>query len=638
MRKLLSVTIVLLTVLLMLSIFAAQAKAESSETDLEVAEKAAQWVISKAEFAGGGYKWPDYSSMGLLFYPATYHGASGVGTFLLKLYQKTRNETYLDYAKRAAQWVCYVAVPENGGYKWPLPNPENYSPGWWLSNFVAGIGDFLLKMYVETGNETYLDYAKGAAQWLISMKVKSDGAGYFIPYNPPGKYGSQAAMGIWPGSHPAFTAIFLLHMYQQISNTSYLQTVEETATWLIDGAESGYALRHLENGGYKWLSDIPYFVGKSSTTDFRLEQTASVALFFLETYSVLHNETYLENAKGGIQWLLSEAVDGSKWPNYPDESTYHLLPWLIEGTDHVMDLLTYAYTITGNSTYLDYAKRHTNWLISQGVTEDDGYKFPYYEGDTTYDPYYNALCYAYLRMMYGQTGNSTYIDYANGVRKWLINTATTGNPGIKWKVLVHDPYYNPCWYGNTGIGYYLLSVPSAPSLSLTPDTGFSSTTVVGSGFSNDSKVTIAWDGTVIPTIPSPLTTEANGSFTATINVLTQNSPGPHAVNATDESGNWATATFTVVDMTGPQGPKGDKGDKGDTGAQGPKGPQGPQGLKGDKGDKGDTGAQGPQGLQGPQGPPGVTSAELQFLVNGLTMAAAIIAICLSAIALFRKKP
>jgi len=154
---------------------------------------------------------------------------------------------------------------------------------------------------------------------------------------------------------------------------------------------------------------------------------------------------------------------------------------------------------------------------------------------------------------------------------------------------------------------------------LMPSTGFASTTVTGSGFANSSRITITWDGTVILTVPSSLTTDANGSFTAIISVLTQKSPGPHTVNATDESGNWATATFTVVDMTGLQGQKGDKGDKGDTGAQG---------LKGDKGDKGDTGD------QGPQGPPG----EVPFIISGLTIAVSIIAICLATIALFRKKP
>jgi len=171
---------------------------------------------------------------------------------------------------------------------------------------------------------------------------------------------------------------------------------------------------------------------------------------------------------------------------------------------------------------------------------------------------------------------------------------------------------SPNYYVRIGL---TTSTPTAGAhITLTPNTGFASTTVVGSGFSNNSKITVRWDGTVISTVPRPLITDANGNFTATINVLTQNSPGPHTVNATDESGNWATATFTVINMTGPQGPKGDKGDKGDTGAQGP------------------------QGLQGPQGPPGVTSTELQFLINGLTMAASIIAICLAAIALFRKKP
>lgn len=162
-------------------------------------------------------------------------------------------------------------------------------------------------------------------------------------------------------------------------------------------------------------------------------------------------------------------------------------------------------------------------------------------------------------------------------------------------------------------------------LRLIPSTGFAAATAVGTGFSSNSKITISWDGTSIPTVPSPLTTDANGNFTAIITVLTQTTPGPHTVNATDESGNWATVTFTVVDMTGPQGPKGDKGD---TGAQGPQGLQGP------------TGSQGPQGIQGPQGPqgsPGVTSGELQFLVNGLTIAASIIAICLATIALFIKK-
>ena len=179
------------------------------------------------------------------------------------------------------------------------------------------------------------------------------------------------------------------------------------------------------------------------------------------------------------------------------------------------------------------------------------------------------------------------------------------------------------WEVSENRDIWVTKIPS--EISLTPDDGFACTTVAGSGFLNNSKITIIWDGTVVPTVPSPLTTDANGNFTAIIIVPAQTSPGSHTVNATDESGNWATATFTVIDMTGPPGPKGDKGDKGDQGIQGLTGPTGP------KGDKGDTGE------QGPQGPPG-TPGEVPFIISGLTIAVSFIAICLAAIALFRKKP
>lgn len=86
------------------------------------------------------------------------------------------------------------------------------------------------------------------------------------------------------------------------------------------------------------------------------------------------------------------------------------------------------------------------------------------------------------------------------------------------------------------------------SIALAPSTGFASTTIAGSGFSYNSRITITWDGTTIPSIPNAVTTDATGNFTALISVPTQSAPGAHTVNATDASGNWATATFTVVNV------------------------------------------------------------------------------------------
>lgn len=162
------------------------------------------------------------------------------------------------------------------------------------------------------------------------------------------------------------------------------------------------------------------------------------------------------------------------------------------------------------------------------------------------------------------------------------------------------------------------------TLALTPSIGFASTTVVGSGFSNNSKITINWDGTTIPSIPSSATTDATGSFTVLISVPTQTSPGSHTVNVTDESGNWATATFTVVDMTGPQGPAGLQGQQGPKGDTGPQGSTGPQGLKGDKGD---TGSQSPATSLG----------DTQLALIAFPTAASIFALCIAVVALLRKR-
>lgn len=108
-------------------------------------------------------------------------------------------------------------------------------------------------------------------------------------------------------------------------------------------------------------------------------------------------------------------------------------------------------------------------------------------------------------------------------------------------------------YASNNSGNWDIWKMEAPSsectLSLEPNTGFASTTVVGSGFSSNSRMTITWDDMEIPPVPNPLITNSDGDFIAIISVPTQNDVGSHIVKATDESGNSANATFTVVEMT-----------------------------------------------------------------------------------------
>jgi hypothetical protein len=58
-------------------------------------------------------------------------------------------------------------------------------------------------------------------------------------------------------------------------------------------------------------------------------------------------------------------------------------------------------------------------------------------------------------------------------------------------------------------------------LELVPEKVIAATTLVGSGFAPESKISVTWDDIPIPTVPSPLITDGYGNFTGIINVLNQ---------------------------------------------------------------------------------------------------------------------
>ncbi|MBS7633520.1 collagen-like protein [Candidatus Bathyarchaeota archaeon] len=210
--------------------------------------------------------------------------------------------------------------------------------------------------------------------------------------------------------------------------------------------------------------------------------------------------------------------------------------------------------------------------------------------------------------------NVTLTAGAELVAEWSDGTPFVATKGSVVGITLFPPPSQ--WTGDVPnlIHNALVWAVPQPVLALVPGTGFASTTIVGSGgFASNSRITVTWDGTPIPTVPNTLTSDLYGNFTAIISVLTPNEPGSHIVNATDEYGRSAWAVFTVVDMTGPQGPQG---------PQGATGPQGPEG------------AAGPQGQQGETGPAGEVS--LVYIVAPIGLS--VVAIILAAYAVVKKKP
>jgi len=97
--------------------------------------------------------------------------------------------------------------------------------------------------------------------------------------------------------------------------------------------------------------------------------------------------------------------------------------------------------------------------------------------------------------------------------------------------------------------FYVFDVD--PKLELVPAKGIAATTLVGSGFAPNSKISVTWDDTSIPTVPSPLITDSYGNFTAIISVLNQTASGIYTVKAVDEIETEANASFTVYSNVSP---------------------------------------------------------------------------------------
>ncbi|MFB0502733.1 MAG: hypothetical protein ACETWE_02780 [Candidatus Bathyarchaeia archaeon] len=101
------------------------------------------------------------------------------------------------------------------------------------------------------------------------------------------------------------------------------------------------------------------------------------------------------------------------------------------------------------------------------------------------------------------------------------------------------------------------------SIVLSPDKGVSAITIEGSGFNASAVVTVYWDGQRIPTLPLHVSTDEAGAFSCIISAYNQTSVGAHEVKAVDSAGIFASATFTVIDVTGPRGEQGPLGAPGE---------------------------------------------------------------------------
>lgn len=267
-------------------------------TYFDYAIKAGNWLISEANPIGTGYKWNWYENNNFN-YTGWNVGAAGIGNFFLELYQLTKNETFIEYAEGAAQWLINLAIPEKGGYKWALYETSSINSTA-LGSGTAGVGNFFFNLYQTVSNETYLNYAEGAAQWLISLAVSESGGYKFPIYQGTSLYYTGLTMGA------AGIGIYFSKLFNQTLNATYKEYSRGVAQWLISIAYS-------DNTGFWW----PDYIGHDENFTGLDRGVAGIGIFLIQMYNLLKNQTYYHYLNGTIRWLISQAIPengGLKWP------------------------------------------------------------------------------------------------------------------------------------------------------------------------------------------------------------------------------------------------------------------------------------------------------------------------------------
>ena len=353
------------------TLFSELYKTTAEEEYLQYGVGGAQWLIEKALYEDGGYKWPEREGLSL-YYTGLYLGAAGTGDAFINLYETLSDTIYLEYATGAANWLLSVAVFENQDEcKWPS---SQYASDYCTEIIygAAGIGLFLLRIYYLTNNPDYLNYARYAGNWLINQ-AKPVGSGYKweVSNNCPYIYTgfSHGAAGI---------GYFLAELFEYTNDSQYLEYAKGAGQWLIDIAV-------FESGGCKWWpkeGDTPsYATGWC-------HGPAGTCLLFMKLYQITSDNIYLTYAEMGSNWLISLAIPsggGYKWPHYQGSPNNDIT--ICHGAAGIGDFFLKMCNLTSEGFYYDYAEGAAEWLKSVADTSGGGYRWAtfgsYYTGFST---------------------------------------------------------------------------------------------------------------------------------------------------------------------------------------------------------------------------------------------------------------
>ncbi|MFC1587521.1 lanthionine synthetase LanC family protein [Planctomycetota bacterium] len=281
--------------------------------------------------------------------------------------------------------------------------------------------------------KVYLDYAKGAANWLeqLAEPVDKDNPKKGIQWQYCNDLNIPVSLNNMYGGGSG-VVLFYLNLYRVTGDKKYKKIC-------ISGADGLLARATVEDDKFFWeetdtgRNDRIYsYVKEGYYTG-----AAGIGWVLLQVYNEFGGKKYLKGAVGAADWLMDTATvekDKAKWVDVYKRSTTDI----IAGNAGIILFFLDLYDSRKNKTHLKFAEKLGNWLIDVATKDEYGYKWPAHISKTVGRIYPNfshgvsGIAYA-LACLYEKTGKEIYLKYAQGSADWLIAKAEKTPTGVAWR-------------------------------------------------------------------------------------------------------------------------------------------------------------------------------------------------------------
>lgn len=419
-----------LVAILLLAISATPLKA-ADRTYLKAAQKAANWIRTTALQSEQGTAYPADPNDKKSVATNLYAGVPGVVLFFLEAYRATHEAAYLKDARSGADFLLARLADEK-------------EAGLYVG--IAGIGFALIETYKATSDEKYKQAAIRVLQMLKERARRIDVRPESRLYIAGADWNDTT--DIIAGS--AGIGLFLLYAAKELGDSS-LRTLAALAGMQL------IALGKAEAGGMKWAmnKDFPRLMPNFS------HGTAGVAYFLATLYSETKNKEFLEAALSGARYLQAVAkTDGDTcqiFHNEPNGKDLYYLSWC-HGPAGTARLFYRLFQVTGDKSWMDWVKKSARAILQSGIPEKQtaGY------WNNVSQCCGSAGVGEFFLSLYQVTGDKTYLHFAKRVTNDLLAKATDENNGLKWiqaehrvkpELLVAQTGF---MQGAAGIGIFLL--------------------------------------------------------------------------------------------------------------------------------------------------------------------------------------